>query len=152
MPPLLRTHTHNHTHMLIIWIWGFLILFCNILLWDYQSKIWKMTTDVLTNNQKGLSLGLSFWVPSTETWPKRDSVDTPITIVREFVILLEWLLWRTFESRFSIDIVKHRNQGIPWWPSGYDSALPLQGALVRSLVGGKPPAVAKKKNKKQNKT
>ena len=25
--------------------------------------------------------------------------------------------------------------GIPWWPSGQDSALPLQGAQVRSMVG-----------------
>ena len=28
-----------------------------------------------------------------------------------------------------------RRQGLPWWSSGWDSALPLQGAQVRSLVG-----------------
>ena len=25
-------------------------------------------------------------------------------------------------------------EGIPWWPSGSDSVLPLQGAWVRSVV------------------
>ena len=26
-------------------------------------------------------------------------------------------------------------KGLPWWSSGYDSTLPMQGAWVRSLVG-----------------
>ena len=30
--------------------------------------------------------------------------------------------------------VKGRNQGLPWWRSGKDSALPIQGVRVRSLV------------------
>ena len=42
--------------------------------------------------------------------------------------------------------------GLPWWSSGYDSALPLQGAWVRSLVGEIrsciPCGVAKGKKKK----
>jgi len=27
-------------------------------------------------------------------------------------------------------------RGLPWWSSGLDSVLPLQGAWVLSLVGG----------------
>ena len=30
--------------------------------------------------------------------------------------------------------IKYMNHGLPWWSSGYDSALPLQGVQVRSLV------------------
>ena len=25
-------------------------------------------------------------------------------------------------------------KGLPWWPSGYDSTLPIQGGQVRSLL------------------
>ena len=31
--------------------------------------------------------------------------------------------------------MSRNRQGLPWWSSDYDSALPLQGALVQSLVG-----------------
>ena len=43
--------------------------------------------------------------------------------------------------------------GIPWWSSGYDSALPLQGAWVQSLVGklrSPMPRVTAQKKKKKN--
>lgn len=33
-------------------------------------------------------------------------------------------------------------QGLPWYSSGSDSALPLQGALVPSPVGKKDPRAA----------
>jgi len=30
--------------------------------------------------------------------------------------------------------MKETEEGLPWWPSGKDSVLPMQGAWVRSLV------------------
>ena len=46
--------------------------------------------------------------------------------------------------------------GIPWWSSGWDSALPLQGPGVRSLVrelrSHKLHGAAKKKEKKKKVT
>ena len=30
--------------------------------------------------------------------------------------------------------MKETEEGLPWWPSGKDSVLPMQGAQVRSLV------------------
>ena len=46
--------------------------------------------------------------------------------------------WRRLESLLDCKEIKPVNskgdQGLPWWPSGLDSALPMQGAQVRSLV------------------
>ena len=44
-------------------------------------------------------------------------------------------------------------QGLPWWSSGYDSMLPLQGVRVRSLGGEVLHATmcGKKKKKKKKK-
>ena len=35
-------------------------------------------------------------------------------------------------------LLKHETggEGLPWWSSGWDSELPLQGAQVRSLIRG----------------
>ena len=35
-------------------------------------------------------------------------------------------------------LLKHKTggEGLPWWSSGWDSELPLQGAQVRSLIRG----------------
>ena len=30
--------------------------------------------------------------------------------------------------------MKETEEGLPWWPSGKDSVLPMRGAWVRSLV------------------
>ena len=46
-------------------------------------------------------------------------------------------------------------EGIPWWSSGYDSTLPLQGALVGSLGGelrSRMPRRAAERKKKNNNT
>ena len=49
--------------------------------------------------------------------------------------------------------MKETEEGLPWWPSGKDSVLPMQGAQVRSLVkelrSHLSCSMAKKKKKKR---
>ena len=44
------------------------------------------------------------------------------------------------------------HRGLPWWSSGYDSTLPMQGARVQSLAGEDPTChVARPKKEKRKK-
>ena len=48
--------------------------------------------------------------------------------------------YSSFDFFQLFEYVKTILRGLPWWSSGQDSALPMQGARVRSLVGELDPA------------
>lgn len=70
-------------------------------------------------------------------------------------MILHMLLKKISEPQFPYFKLRDKNiclPGLPWWCSGYDSELPVQGAWVQSLAGGlrshMPRGVTKKVCKK----
>ena len=56
-----------------------------------------------------------------------------------------------YTSLYKTCDLKIHSLGLPWWSSGRDSALPLQGARIRTLVGKVPHTVQCGKKKKKKK-
>ena len=52
--------------------------------------------------------------------------------------LIQRTVW--YLNYIPIKLFKKKKQRVPWWSSGKDFTLPMQGAQVQSLVGALDPA------------
>ena len=91
---------------------------------------------ISTQRQKGRLVNTGRWDHWGDVWEK--------------IIWRRWIYHR-YATRLSLgnSAFKMKKPGVPWWSSGYNSALPLPRAWVQSLVKDwdSTSCVAKRKNK-----